>query len=154
MHVSVRTLHGLRALSRLAEEPDTPHSARELADQKYIDEDYLTQILNSLTNEGVIRSKKGPSGGYYLARDPESVTLREIMTVLEGPTIVSPCTEPEHSDCEIIDECSTQNVLSAVAEEIDRMLDGITLEDIRTSTESERINLAGTQAQVNDTISE
>lgn len=154
MHLSVRTLHGLRALSRLAEEPDTPRSAQDLADQRYIDEDYLTQILNTLTNEGVIRSKKGPSGGYFLGRDPETVTLREVLAVLEGPTIVSPCTEPEHSDCEIIEECSTQNVLTAVADEIDRMLDGITLEDIRTSTESERLNLAGSTPASGDAISE
>lgn len=154
MHLSVRTLHGLRALSKLAEDPDTPRSARDLADQRYIDEDYLTQILNTLTNEGVIRSKKGPSGGYFLGRDPETVSLRDILAVLEGPTIVSPCTEPEHSDCDIIEECSTQNVLTAVADEIDRMLDRITLEDIRTSTESERLNLAGTTSAAKDAVSE
>lgn len=154
MHLSVRTLHGLRALSKLAEDPDTPRSARDLADQRYIDEDYLTQILNTLTNDGVIRSKKGPSGGYLLGREPETITLREILTVLEGPTIVSPCTEPEHSDCDIIKECSTQNVLTAVADQIDRVLEGITLEDIRTSTESERLDLAGTSPAGNDAISE
>lgn len=154
MHVSVRTLHGVRALSTLAESPETPRSARELADQKYIDNDYLTQILNTLTNEGVIQSKKGPSGGYYLGRDPGTVTLREIVAVLEGPTVVSPCTEPEHSDCEIIQECSTQNVLTAVADEIDRLLDRITLEDIRTSSESEPVELTEKAATARNAISE
>ncbi len=133
MHVSVKTLHAIRALSELAENPGNPRSAHELADRKYIDEDYLTQILHTLKDASVLRSKKGPSGGYFLAKDPRSITLGTIIRALEGPTIISPCTQPEHSDCEIIQECSTQNVLAAVAGEIDALLDHITLKDIQSS---------------------
>lgn len=133
MHVSVKTLHAIRALSELAENPGSPQSAHDLADQKYIDEDYLTQILNTLKNAEVLHSKKGPSGGYFIGEDPQSITLGDIIRALEGPTIISPCTQPEHSDCEIIDECSAQDVLAAVAGEIDVLLDHITLDDIRSS---------------------
>jgi Rrf2 family protein len=133
MHVSVKTLHAIRALSELAENPGTPHSAHALAEQKYIDSDYLTQILNKLKNAGVLQSKKGPSGGYFLSEDPQSITLGDVIRALEGPTIISPCTKPEHSDCEIIDKCAAQDVLASVADEIDALLDHITLDDIRSS---------------------
>lgn len=131
MHVSVRTLHGLRTLTRLADERKSPKSASELAQQKYVDRGYLTQILNTLIQADIVASKKGPSGGYYLNREPESITLGEIIRSLEGPTVISPCTQPRHSDCEIIPECSTQDVLSVVAEKIDTFLDHITLADLQ-----------------------
>lgn len=136
MHVSVRTLHGIRALTALAEDPEVAQSAQELADQKYIDRDYLTQIMSSLKKEGIIGSKKGPSGGYYLQRDPETVTLGEIFRCLEGPTVISPCTKPEHSDCDIIEECGTQDTLSLIADQIDALLDRITLHDLQGDPEA------------------
>jgi Rrf2 family protein len=136
LHVSVRTLHGIRALMTLAKGQGIPQSAQELANQKYIDRDYLTQIMSSLKKEGIIGSKKGPSGGYFLKRDPETVTLGEIFRCLEGPTVISPCTKPEHSDCDIIDECGAQDTLSVVADKIDALLDQITLHDLQGDPEA------------------
>lgn len=147
MHVSVKTLHGLRALSKLAGQPDTYRSAQELAAQKYIDRDYLIQILNELKNENIIASKKGPSGGYVLARDPESITLGEVFRTLEGPTVVSPCTQPEYSDCQIIQGCSTQDVLALIASEIDGLLDRLTLADIQD--DDSNVNQNETLAEAN-----
>ncbi len=135
MHVSVRTLHGLRALSTLAEEPGLAQSAQELSDQRYIDRDYLTQIMISLKQDEIVGSKKGPSGGYYLKRSPDSITLGEIFRSLEGPTVISPCTKPEHSDCDIISACNTQDTLAFVADRIDDFLDQITLSDLQASTQ-------------------
>lgn len=136
MHVSVKTLHGIRALSTLAEEPGIARTAQDLSDQKYIDRDYLTQIMSSLKEEDIVGSKKGPSGGYFLRRDPDSVTLAEIFRCLEGPTVISPCTKPEYSDCDIIETCGTQDTLSVVAEKIDDLLDQITLSDLQENPEA------------------
>ncbi|MFB6226938.1 MAG: Rrf2 family transcriptional regulator [bacterium] len=136
MHVSVRTLHGIRTVSKMAEESDQVHwNASELAQQKYIDQDYLIQILNQLKDSGIIGSKKGPHGGYYLERSPGDISLGDIIKSLEGPTVLSPCTQPEHSDCEIIEECSTQSVLSIIAGKIDGLLDKITIKDIVEESE-------------------
>lgn len=131
MHVSVRTLHGIRTVTKMARNPDRASwNASELAQQKYVDRDYLIQILNQLKDAGIINSKKGPNGGYSLAKSPEVISLGDLVKALEGPTVLSPCTQPEHSDCEIINECSTQDVLSIVAGKIDGLLEKITIEDI------------------------
>lgn len=131
MHVSVRTLHGLRTLTKMAQNSEkTNWNASELARQKYVDRDYLIQILNQLKDSGIIDSKKGPNGGYFLGRAPDAITLGDVVKALEGPTVLSPCTQPEYSDCEIIEECSTQTVLAAVAGKIDGLLEQITIEDI------------------------
>lgn len=140
MRVSVRTLYGLRALAKLASHSEQTLTSNELANQKYIDGDYLTQILNNLKNDGIIESKKGPSGGYRLSRSPEKITLGEIFHSLEGPTMISPCTEPEHSDCNIIQECSIQNILAIVADKFDEFLKRVTLEDITNQAEYSDFN--------------
>lgn len=135
MHLSVRSLHGIRTLTELARDPaNPPRHASDLADQKYVKKNYLVQILNKLKNEGLISSKKGPHGGYRLAKPPEEITLGDVVRALEGPTVLSPCTQPEHSDCEIIENCSTQTVLASVAGRIEGFLDTVSIADIRDET--------------------
>lgn len=150
MHVSVKTLHGIRTITKMAGDSDTPDTyhwnASELARQKYVDRDYLIQVLNQLKDFGIVGSKKGPNGGYFLKSEPEEITLRDIVKALEGPTVLSPCTQPEYSDCEIIDECSTQTVLAAVAGKIDGLLDKITIADIVNESETLRTNTESSRA--------
>lgn len=137
MHVSVRTLHGIRTIVKMAEEPNrSSWNASELGRQKYVDQDYLIQILNQLKDAGIITSKKGPKGGYSLARSASDITLGDVVKALEGPTVLSPCTQPEYSDCEIIEECSTQTVLAVIAGKIDGLLDKISIADIVDESES------------------
>jgi Rrf2 family protein len=131
MHVSVRTLYALRALSKMAEDStDQSVHARDLAEELDMSKDYLNQILGTLRKAGLVRTKKGPHGGFRLAREPADISLGEVINILEGPTIVSDCTEPEHSDCDVIQECSTQSILSGVSERIMEYLHTISIEDI------------------------
>lgn len=139
MHVSVRTLYALRTVVELAEDPDSPSHARELASQRYINENYLVEVLAELRHAGIVSTKKGPRGGYRLDRSPENISLGEVIKAMEGPTFVSPCTQPEHSDCEIVDDCSIQSVLAAVAVGLEELLDEITIEQIRQQTAAEDV---------------
>jgi len=131
MHLSVRTLYALRTVVELARESgDPPRHARDLARQRYVNENYLIEVLSQLREAGLVSSKKGPRGGYRLSRSPAEITLGDVVRAMEGPTLVSPCTRPEHSDCDIVEVCSTQSVLAAVATGIEQLLDEITIEDI------------------------
>lgn len=130
MQVSVRTLYGLRALTELGLHPDNgPMHARDVAETLGMSKDYLNQIFAVLKSEGIVRSKKGPHGGYRLGRPPREITLAEVMSALEDPVLVATCTEPALSDCERIERCSTQTVLSQVAFQIESILEEITLAD-------------------------
>lgn len=137
MHVSVRTLYGLRALS-LLEEPNQskPLHARELAEKLDMSKDYLNQILGTLRDADIVETKKGPHGGFRLARPAEEISVGEVLRTLEGPTIFSTCTQPQYSDCDIIDECSTQSILSSVSEKIFDYLNQVTLQEIREESET------------------
>lgn len=142
MHVSVRTLYALRTVVELARDPDSPRPARELARQRYINENYLVEVLTQLRRADIVSTKKGPRGGYQLCRSPQEVTLGDVVKATEGPTLLSPCTQPEHSDCEIVSDCSIQSVLAAVASGLEDLLDEISIDQIRRETAAEDVSRA------------
>src|SRR4029077_11587014 len=86
---------------------------------------YLEQILLSVKGAGLVRSKRGVGGGYVLAREPEAITLAEIVAAVEGPQL--PLQEhPDH--CE--GHCVLQEVWVGGAEEPRHVLDRVTLREL------------------------
>ena len=90
--VSTKSRYGLRALIELARSSEgKPVSLSELADKQDISKKYLESIFRMLQKKGIIRSSRGASGGYSLARDPENVILLEILEAVEGPIHLLDC---------------------------------------------------------------
>jgi Rrf2 family protein len=67
------------------EKPDAPVPSHEIAREKGLPERFLPKVLKPLVDSGVLRSLKGPNGGYALARDPRDVTLLEVVEAVDGP---------------------------------------------------------------------
>lgn len=85
MKVSTKSRYGVRFLMDLAVLGDQGNvTLKEIARRQSLSEKYLWQIVNPLKTAGVLRSVSGPGGGYSLARAPASITLREVVAVLEG----------------------------------------------------------------------
>lgn len=85
MRVSTRGDYGLRALMELATHRDQgPLQSSEIALRRHIPEQYLDQLLTILRKGGVIRSTRGPGGGHELVRDPASLSVREVIEILDG----------------------------------------------------------------------
>ncbi len=85
MRVSTRSDYGLRALIELAGHYGRgPLQSSEIAIRRHIPEQYLDQLLTSLRKSGFIRSVRGPAGGHELVRNPEEITVREVIESLEG----------------------------------------------------------------------
>src|ERR1051326_205670 len=90
MRLSKRGEYGLRAMIILA---GTPHSnaplpvvqIKEISEREKIPAKFLEQILLTLKNAGLLHSKMGVGGGYYLAKQPTEITLGQIFRVLDGP---------------------------------------------------------------------
>ena len=84
MELSKRTQYGIRALVCFADAYQQGHlQARELSKRERLPPKFLESILNSLTRGRFLISRKGPTGGYRLARPPQEITLGEIITRLE-----------------------------------------------------------------------
>lgn len=113
---------------------DGVSSAREVAAQYSIPPSVLMNILKTLQREGLVRSVRGPRGGYSLARPVESITLAEIVKAIEGPVRVTRCSEtPDGSrrgSCERSPWCPIRGPAQVVQEKLDRVFREVTLADI------------------------
>jgi Rrf2 family protein len=85
LRVSSRSDYGLRALIELAGHYGRgPLQSSEIALRRHVPEQYLDQLLTVLRKAGFIRSIRGPAGGHELVKDPQTVTVLEVIAALEG----------------------------------------------------------------------
>lgn len=109
--------------------PDRPVTVRAISDKQDVSAPYLEQILHKLKNAGLLKSVKGPGGGYLLSRDPGKITIGEILKELEGPVAITSCLDPEEG-CVRVDGCVTHLLWKALGEQIEHFLSTITLNDL------------------------
>jgi len=139
MRLSKRGEYGLRAMMRLAEmhQPaDEPAltQIKDLSEMENIPQKYLEQILLALKNTGLLNSKKGKLGGYYLAKEPDEINLGQIVRVLDGPLAPIRCvSQMAYEPCDCLDEdtCGLRMIMLDVRNAIADILDNTTLEDMR-----------------------
>ncbi|MBI2093301.1 MAG: Rrf2 family transcriptional regulator [Candidatus Omnitrophica bacterium] len=117
--LSKKSKYAIRALLALAKRQEqAPMLIAELADREEIPKKFLEIILLELKNKGVLQSKKGKGGGYLLGRNPEDITLGEVIRALDGPLAPLPCvSQTAYQKC---DECQDENTcgLRAVMKEV------------------------------------
>lgn len=107
-------------------------SARELADTERLPADYVEQILLRLRRAGLVESTRGAKGGYVLARDPESLTVRDVMAASERQTFELNCeSHPVDPDrCAPSASCAIRPVWVSLQKRIDQFLDSVTVADL------------------------
>ncbi|GAB4440131.1 MAG: Rrf2 family transcriptional regulator [Chloroflexi bacterium OHK40] len=131
MRISSKGDYGLRALFDLAQRyGEGPVQSDDIATRQGIPVNYLNQLLITMRRAGLIESLRGPQGGHMLARAPETITLLDVLTTLEGPLLPA---EPSRDDLtptvpeddELVDE--TWATLRA---RIEQFLSEVTLDDL------------------------
>ncbi|HML00488.1 MAG TPA: Rrf2 family transcriptional regulator [Acidimicrobiales bacterium] len=121
-----RTDYGVRALIYLANAEKTPVKAIDISTAMDIPMGFLQQVLQELQRGRLVTSRSGPNGGYALARPAGSVTVREIVEVLEGPLDQGECAL-RGGPCYWEDVCALHWVWSAAREALCQQLDAATL---------------------------
>ncbi len=138
MRLSKRGEYGLRAMIALAEPApngDAPQmmQIKEISLRENISVKFLEQILLTLKNAGLLHSKMGVGGGYYLARSAGEITLGQIFRVLDGPVAPIKCvSQMAYEPCGCPDEetCGLRLVMGDVRNAIVDILDRTTLADV------------------------
>ena len=89
MKVGSKGYYGLLALADLVQnyKGQQPVQVKEIARRQKIPEEYLGQIMVLLKRADLVHGTRGPGGGYYLARSPDSISINHVLKVLEGPMI-------------------------------------------------------------------
>jgi len=85
MRISERVDNAIRAMAELATDPGPAVKADTIAQRQNISLKYLLDILRDLKRAELVRSKRGPDGGFSLSRPPESVSLADIFRAVDGP---------------------------------------------------------------------
>ncbi len=138
MRLSKRGEYGLRAMIALAE-PAKKDAApqmmqiKEIAQREQISPKFLEQILLTLKNAGLLHSKMGVGGGYYLARSASEITLGQIFRVLDGPVAPIKCvSQMAYEPCGCPDEttCGLRLAMGDVRNAIADLLDHTSLSDV------------------------
>jgi Rrf2 family protein len=131
MKLSTKGRYGTRAMLDLAMHQDNgPVNLKEMAQRQIISRRYLEHLMSRLVSAGLVRSVRGRSGGFVLAREPSEITLAEVVEALEGQINVVECTA-DPSTCNRASECVTRDVWDEVSKVITRHLASITLDDLR-----------------------
>ena len=87
MRLSARSDYALRAVIELAAASDGHVTAVQLARSQAIPEKFLEAILTQLRRAGLIRSQRGPDGGFWLARPASEISLADIIRAIDGPLL-------------------------------------------------------------------
>lgn len=142
MHLSKRGEYGLRAMIDLATRLDQKTSSgrtnnvvqiKEIAERQHIPSKFLEQILLTLKNNGLLHSRMGVGGGYYLARPANEISLGHIVRILDGPLAPIGCvSQMAYEPCGCPDEntCGLRLVMLDVRNAISHILDNTTLSDV------------------------
>ena len=144
MHLSKRGEYGLRAMVDLAAQLKQREAQgdgggrsvvqiKDIAERQHIPAKFLEQILLTLKNNGLLLSRMGVGGGYYLARPPGEISLGQIVRILDGPLAPIGCvSQMAYEPCGCPDEysCGLRLVMLDVRNAIADILDQTSLTDV------------------------
>ena len=133
--LSKKTKYGFKALIYIArQDPAMPVLISDISEKERIPKKFLEAILLDLKKFGILGSKKGKGGGYYLMKDPKTVTAATLIRVLDGPIAMLPCVSLNFyercEDCPDEDACSLHHFLADVRDSTLNMMQEKTLHQL------------------------
>lgn len=131
MWISRKTDYATRAVLALAIAEGALLTAEELSRRVAVPESFMKQILTQLRGAGIVRSERGPAGGYRLNHSPSDITLERITRIFQGPLAPISCatrSEPEPCPMEVM--CSLRATWAQVRDATIAILEETTFADL------------------------
>lgn len=137
MRLSTKSRYGLRAMFDIAYNcgPE-PAQIQDISRRQQISPRYLEQIFQNLKRAGILKSKRGPQGGYALARKPEEITVLDILNATEQDVLLVDCDglnpkkRRRKSECPFEGQCVTQTVWAEANNMLNTLFSGMTLQTL------------------------
>jgi Rrf2 family nitric oxide-sensitive transcriptional repressor len=129
---------GLRALMRLAGEPDRLFSTSEIAAEFGISRHHLMKVVGNLAQAGFVATRRGGAGGFRLARSAQAISLGEVVRALEARHALVECFREDGGTCVLTPRCRLKGKLASAREAFLRELDRTTLADCAYPSPSKR----------------
>jgi FeS assembly SUF system regulator len=129
IRITKQTDYGIVLLTHLATDPERQYNAPDLAAEAHLPLPMVSKILKLLAREGLLASHRGVKGGYSLARQPEAISMAEIIAALEGPIALTECISVE-GDCSHEPLCPVRSNWRRINQAVRTALAGITLAEM------------------------
>lgn len=141
MKLSTKGRYAIRAMLDLAMQTrENPIMIKDISRRQDISDLYLEQLFNRLKTAGLVRSTRGPRGGFTLTRAPSLITMRDVLQAMEGSTAPVECVDNAQI-CERSDNCVTRQLWSAIKLAMDEVLDSTTLKDLVTQEKQNQLQM-------------
>jgi Rrf2 family protein len=130
MHVTAKADYAVRAIVELAgSSQQSPRKVDQVAQAQHIPLSFLENILTQLRSAGMVRSQRGPEGGYWLAHPADEINLAQVIRAVEGPLVGVRGQRPEEIEYEGSAEC-LQQVWIALRANLRKVLEHVTVADV------------------------
>jgi len=133
MRLSTQSRYGVKAIFDIAYNSEGLETqVKDISRRQGISPRYLEQIFQKLKKAGIVGSKRGPSGGYFLNKRPEAITVGEIVRITEGCIEPVLCIDPEDSNqpCDRLGECVTRLIWNEAGNRLKEYFDSVTMKDL------------------------
>ncbi len=137
MRLSTKSRYGLRALFDIAYNcGGAPAQIQDISRRQQISPRYLEQIFQNLKRAGILKSKRGPQGGYCLAKKPEEITVLEILNATEQDVLLVDCggttgkRRKRKNECPFEGQCVTQTIWEEASTLLNGLFSGMTLQTL------------------------
>lgn len=131
MKISSKGRYALRMMIDIAQNANGRLvTIKEVSERQGISIKYLEQIVTYLTRAKLLRSVRGPQGGYMLTKEPKDYTAGEIICAIEGDLAPVACLADETNQCERRDICTTLNFWQELYTMVNGYVNSVTLEDL------------------------
>lgn len=133
--LSMHAKYALKALIHLAKgKAEGPVLIGDIAEAQRLPRKFLEQILLELKNLGILKSRQGKGGGYFLAKPPAQIQVGHVVRIFNGPLALVPCVSvsafEKCEECVDFDHCGIRRVMQKVRDVTAEILDGTTLETL------------------------
>jgi Rrf2 family protein len=143
MKLTTKSRYGVRAIFDIAYHAGSlPAQIQHISDRQRISARYLEQIFQKLKRAGILGSKRGPRGGYFLLKEPKDITVYDIVTCTEGPIELVFCVgeEPEGetcgpAQCDLKDACVASPMWKEMGDKIADIFRDTTILDLCAKAE-------------------
>src|SRR6478672_5800630 len=130
MHVTAKADYAVRAVIELADSrQDAPRKVDDVAQAQGIPVSFLENILTQLRSTGIVRSQRGPEGGYWLAQPPDELNLAQVIRAVEGPLVGIRGQRPEEVEYDG-SAAALQQVWIALRANLRKVLEHVTVADV------------------------
>ena len=135
--------YGIVLLTQMARQPERRFAASDLASETHLPPPTVSKILKLLARDGLLVSQRGVKGGYRLARDPQAITIAEMIVALDGPIAFTECIDDFPGECSQESTCRLRANWQRINDAVRTALEGISLDELTHPLRPPLVQLGG-----------